>query len=297
MAKHVRGVVDLSSPGPGGAIVIAARGHFQTLTAHGTIRSFAPSYAAPPGLEPYIVRSSGQRVRGAGCRFTPGAIYALRLRNGHGVTVVDGSGQARRFAALPSSGLENGIAFDHTGHFGHRLLVTRLVGGRTTVYGIDCRGRVRVVTRTAPRAEGGVAVAPPGFGRYGGDLIVPDELSGNLYAVSSTGRSVLMASSGVPHGQDIGVESEGFVPPRFGQALVADRGTPQNRHPGDDAILGLSRTALRSAGVRSGDLLVVTEGGALTVAVSCAQSCQVHSVAHGPARAHIEGHVVFTAPR
>jgi hypothetical protein len=47
--------------------------------------------------------------------------------------------------------------------------------------------------------------------------------------------------------------------------------------------------------VRAGDLLVVTEGGALTVAVTCAQSCHVRTVASGPGRAHVEGHVVFSA--
>ena len=66
-------------------------------------------------------------------RFPAGAVYALRLRNGNGVTVIDAHQRVRRFAALPSSGLEDGIAFDLTGRFGHRLLVTNVAGGRTRV--------------------------------------------------------------------------------------------------------------------------------------------------------------------
>jgi hypothetical protein len=104
----------------------------------------------------------------------------------------------------------------------------------------------------------------------------------------------LVAESGLPHGGDIGVESEGFVPAGSAGALVADRLTPGNPHPGDDAILRLPGAALKAAGVRAGDLLVATEGGALTDAVSCAaQGCRAAFVADGPAAAHLEGHITF----
>jgi hypothetical protein len=293
--RHVRGIVDLTAPGPRAPVVVAAHGRLQAVTAGGHLAPFAPAYAAPPGLEPYLVRSSAQRVRGAGCRFAPGGIYALRLRDGNGITVVDRRQRVRRFAALPSRGLENGIAFDLTGRFGHRLLVTGVIAGATTVYAIDCHGRVRVVTTSAPRVEGGLAVAPRGFGPFGGDLIAPDELSGNLYAITPSGRSLLVARSALAHGQDVGIESEGFVPSDPRAALVADRGTARNRHPGDDAVLELSHAALTAARVGAGDLLVVSEGGAATIAVTCRHSCRVRTVAGGPARAHIEGHVIFTA--
>jgi hypothetical protein len=252
---------------------------------------------APPGLEPYIVPSSGQPVPAAGCRFPSGAVFALRLRHGNGVTIVDSRQHVRRFAALGGSGLENGIAFDLTGRFGHRLLVTEVTGAATTLYAIDCRGRVAVLTRSGPRVEGGLAVAPAVFGHFGGELIAPDEIAGRIYAFSPSGRASLVAASGIAHGQDIGVESEGFVPAGFREALVSDRRTRANKHPGDDVILGLSRAALLGAGVRAGDLLAVSEGGAVTVAVRCATSCQVRPVASGPAIAHVEGHVVFRAAR
>ena len=293
--RHVRGVVDLSAPRGDASIVIAAAGKLNLLAPGGQLTRFAPGYTAPPGLEPYIALSNGRRVADAGCRWPTDSVYALRLNHGDGVTVVDARGGARRFARLSPRGLEDGIAFDETGRFGHRLLVTSTAKGRSTVYAIDCRGRVTVLTRDAPRVEGGIAVAPATFGRFGGDLIAPDELSGQIYAITPTGSTGVVAPSGLPHGQDIGVESEGFVPARFADALVADRHTAGNRHPGDDLILRLSRAALASAGVRPGDLLAVTEGGAETIAVRCAaQGCQVRHVANGPAIAHVEGHVVFS---
>jgi hypothetical protein len=103
---------------------------------------------------------------------------------------------------------------------------------------------------------------------------------------------------GLPHGGDIGVESAGFVPARFGaggSALVADRFTPGNPHPGDDVVLRLGAAALRAAGVSPGDLLVATEGGARTDAIACGTSCRVRHVADGPAVAHAEGHIVFAS--
>ncbi len=297
-ARHrVAGVVDLSSPSPDGSIFVAAAGRLDRLSTDGTLRRFADAYSAPPGLEPYIALSPGQRVAGAGCRFPAGNLFALRLEHGTGVTVIDPRGRVAEFAALPHRGLENGIAFDTTGRFGHRLLVTATAAGTTTVFAIDCRGHVQVLTRTAPRVEGGLAVAPAGFGRFGGDLIAPDEVGGLLYAIERDGRSMLLAHSGVAHGQDIGVESEGFVPSRFGDALVSDRLTPRNRHPGDNLILGISRASLEAHGVAAGDLLVASEGGATTIDVTCRQTCRARLVAVGPTRAHIEGHIVFTLPR
>ena len=293
--KHVRGVVDLSAPRQRGSISIAAAGRLQLLLPDGKLRSFARGYSAPRGLEPYIALSSGQTVKAARCRFAENNLYALRLSHGNGVTVIDTRGNVRRFASLPSRGLENGITFDGTGRFGHRILVTSTAKAKTTVYAIDCSGHVEVLTRDAPRVEGGIAVAPATFGRFAGDLIAPDELSGKLYAIGPDGRASLIAESGLAHGQDIGVESEGFVPAKFKDALVADRRTRGTRHPGDDLVLGISQATLAASGVQPGALLAVTEAGAKTIAVTCTKSCRVRYIAEGPSLAHIEGHVVFEA--
>ncbi|MGZ4251523.1 MAG: hypothetical protein ACXVUE_24885, partial [Solirubrobacteraceae bacterium] len=159
-----------------------------------------------------------------------------------------------------------------------------------------CHGKVTQITTHAPRVEGGIAVAPASFGRFAGDLIAPDETGGRIFAITPSGSSVLVAASGLPHGGDIGVESEAFVPGPGEDAFLADRLTPGNRHPGDDVVLRVRHQALAAAGVRTGDLLVATEGGAHTDAVHCGErSCQVRHVADGPAIAHAEGHIAFAA--
>jgi hypothetical protein len=305
-ASHSQKVLDLSGPRRDGAIVVATAGRLALLGSGGALRPFARGpggYVSPGGEEPYIALSAGERVLSARCTFPSGTVYALRLRHGRGVTAIDPAGRARRFATLPTTTRANGIAFDTTGRFGHRLLVTATAGSNTAVYAIDCHGSVTTLTQSAPTAEGGIAVAPASFGRFAGDLIAPDEDGGRIYAIAPDGTSRLVADSGLPHGQDIGVESLGFVPagfasPGFGGragALVADRRTPGGRHPGDGVILRIGAASLRRAGVRPGDLLIGSEGGAGTDAITCGASCQVRKVADGPPAAHLEGHIVFGA--
>src|SRR4029077_11922249 len=87
---------------------------------------------------------------------------------------------------------------------------------------------------------------------------------------------------------DIGVESVAFVPSGGYTAYYADRGTPNNPHPGTDNLLRLSGTGLSAAGAAAGDLLAATEGGATVVDVRCTASCVSTVVATGPATAHGE---------
>jgi hypothetical protein len=272
-------------------IVVAANGRLQSLSPGGAVAAFATGYRSPGGGEPYIAASPG------GC-FGRQTIYVLQVVGRAGVVVVRPGAGVRRFASIGAPGLLEGIAFDTTGRFGHRLLVAVTKGTRTTVDAIACNGGVTRITRTAPRVEGGVVVAPASFGRFGGDLIAPDEISGRVFAITPSGRSLLVANSGLPHGGDTGVESEAFVPRANKDALLADRLTPGNPHPGDDVILRIRSAALRAAGVRAGDLLVATEGGALTDAIRCTtRACTVRYVAAGPAVAHGEGHIAFVATR
>jgi hypothetical protein len=222
----------------------------------------------------------------------------LRLVAPTGVTAVDQKGRVRQFARIPGPGLETGITFDQGGRFRHRLLVTVTSGMENTLYSVDCHGHVAMLARHLPPFEGGMVVAPRGFGgHFGGRLIAPDELSGHVYAIAPNGAAEVVAGLNMPVGQDVGVESLGFVPRGFGagwRALVADRATPGNPHPGNDAILSIPGSRLAAAGVRPGDLLAVNEGGATTVAIRCrGAKCRAHRVADGPATAHVEGHVVF----
>jgi hypothetical protein len=303
-AVPIRRVLDLSSPRRDGTIVLATAGRLALLLQSGALQQFTggrAGYVNPGGEEPYLALSTGERVARARCTFPQETLYVLRLQRGTGVTAVDPRGEARGFASLPRKGLENGITFDSTGRFGHRLIVTATNESRTTVYAIDCRGSVSTLTTTAPKLEGGISVAPATFGRFAGDLIAPDENSGRIYAISPNGRSRLLADSGLARGGDVGVESTGFVPPGFGaasSALVADRRTPGNPHPGDDTVLRIDGSSLIAAGVRPGDLIAATEGGAQTDAITCTgASCRIRHIADGPPIAHLEGHIVFTEGR
>ncbi len=293
--RHANRPLDLAGPLRDSSLVLAAGGRLWTLGPTGHQRLFSAAYDRPGNAEPYIAAPAPDH---RGCPFGTDTVYALRLYGGRGVVAVRSHGPVRRFASITAPGLIDGITFDEAGSFGHRLLVTITDGARTTVQAIDCHGRVSTITRAAPRVEGGLIVATAPFGRFAGDLIAPDEKSGRLYAIGPDGRSQLMAVSGLPFGQDIGVESEVQLPRhRFAALLAADRLNPGNRHPGDNAILRLSVAALPSPIVHPGDLMVATEGGARLLDVSCrARSCQVREIAAGPGRAHLEGHLA-AAPR
>jgi hypothetical protein len=288
---RVRRPLDLAGPRRGGTLVLAADGRLSLLTPDRRVTPFASGpggYRSPGGEEPYITVSPGSS-------YGTDTVYALRLKEGRGVVAISSSGSVRRFASVRAPGLLDGITFDQTGRFGHRLLVTVTAGAHTTVEAIDPHGVVQTITRSAPRVEGGIAVAPATFSRFAGDLIASSETTGQIWAITPRGGSQLVVNSQLPHGSDIGVESEGFVPrDPHADAFVADRLTPGNRHPGDDIVLRIPAAALRQAGVRAGDLLVSTEGGALTDDISpSGTGYRIRLIAQGPMIAHGEGHIAF----
>jgi hypothetical protein len=297
---HLAGVVDLAGPRGDGSFTVAAAGRLFTLSGAGALRPFARGpggYSTAIGPEPYITLAGDGPVAGTRCSFSSGMIFALQPGRHPGVIGISADGRAQRFVSLPATATPTGITFDSTGRFGHRLLVTAREHAATTVLAIDCAGGIRTITDHAPAMEGGIAVAPASFGRYGGDLVAPNETSGRVFAIAPDGTVATLAVSGLPHGGDIGVESAGFVLPWFGAsdaAYLADRYSKGNRHPGTNSILRLPGSELVKAGVRPGDLLVATEGGARTIAVRCASSCTVRYIAAGPAISHAEGHIVFT---
>jgi len=288
---HVRRPLDVIGPRADGSLVLAAAGRLWVLSRTGGVKPFPGAYKSPGGEEPYIAIAPA--LPGGRSCFRAGTVYALRLAAPRGVSAISPTGQLRRFARITAPGLIDGIAFDQTGRFGYRLLVTVNAGPRTTLDAIGCHGAVSAITHDAPRVEGGITVAPRTFGRFAGDLIAPDETGGRIFALGPQGQALLVASSGLPHGNDVGVESETFIPDRRNfEVLVADRLTPGNRHPGDDVVLRIGSAALLAAGARGSDLLVSTEGGAQTDAISCGPTnCRVLHVADGPAIAHVEGHI------
>ena len=296
---HLPGVFDLAGPRADGRLVAAVHGRLVLVGQAGATSDFAPSYSAPDGPESYIALSPGMAVEGAGCSFPRDEVLALDLtRVPAGVARISSNGAVSHLADVTGATTLTGLALDTVGRFGHRLLVVGPAeAGKTQVSGIDCRGRVASIGVVDTPLEGGMAVAPRSFGPYGGQLVAADELRGSIYAVSPSGRLSAVAASGVPAGGDIGVESAGFVPATgVAAAYLADRGTPGNPHPGTDSVLRLTGAALRASGVRPGDLLVATEGGATVVGVRCARRCLAKVVATGPPAAHGEGRLLAVTP-
>lgn len=291
----VSGVFDLGGPRSDGTLVVAGSGALWTLNQGGTLTHFAGGEDA--GAEPYIAVSPGLHVASAGCDFPKDETYVLRLHAPTGITRVSADGrQTSSFADLSVPGLD-GIAFDTVGTFDHRLLATANINGKTELGAIDCNGAVQVITKSAPVVEGGIAVAPTAFGVFGGTLIAPDESSGVIWSIGADGGAHKVVDSGLATGGDIGVESVAFVPVGFsraGNVYYSDRKTPRNPHPGTDEVLRLSSADLVGAGVKEGDLLAATEGGASMIAVRCGTSCSIITVIGTPTTAHGEGHLVFT---
>jgi hypothetical protein len=296
----VPGALDVVGPRADGRLVVASSRGLLLLRRNGALTPFArgaDGYRPPVG-ESYVALTRARRLSAAGCRFRQDDVYALDPVSAPGVVRIDRLGHSRRFADLPAGSFLSGIAFDHVGRFGSRLLVSALVANKLTLYAVDCRGRTTVLLRDGPRVEGGMTVAPATFGRFGGQLIAVDENSGRIYAFNRRGQAQLLAESGLGAGPDIGVESVGFVPSTFrrrGAAYMADLGAPGAPTVGTDSILTLRGVDLLRAGVRAGDMLAATEAGAVTIAVRCLRRCSVRRIATGPAMTHGEGHIAVVA--
>jgi hypothetical protein len=304
--QHVAGVFDVVGPLPDGNLLLATGRGLYELSPSGD-RVFQARVDVPTqatGAESYIVLSPGLGSSEMGCDFPRPAVYMLKTTSPPSVLYLDlVTGGSSTLAPIAGVDTLSGIAFDTYGRFGNRLLVIGPHAGQTVVDAIDCNGKVTVVTTSAPRMEGGMEVAPSTFGPYAGDLIVPDEYSGDILAVSAEGTTRVIARSGLPTGGDIGVESAGFVPSGFfqgGAAYLADRATANNAHAGTDTLLRLASDQLRAEGVSEGDLLIATEGGGATAIVHCATdgSCgSVRRLGQATAAAHPEGHLLVVANR
>jgi hypothetical protein len=250
-----------------------------------------------PKFEPYIAQVPPTTHCGS---FKTGDIWGFTGPRPRLVRITK-RGVVKKGVSLPRSLEPSGIVFDTGGAFGYRLLVTERnrSAGTTGVLAIGCPGRSKTWVATGlPRIEGGLAIAPPTFGPYGGQLLGADEVHSDIYAISSTGALTKLISStpGAPVGGDRGMESLGFVPPDVdgtSAAYLSDRRTPGNIQPGNGQMLTLSWAALQSQGVLPGDLLGATEGGAFTFVIRCTPGCTSFPVAFGQPDAHIEGHLVF----
>src|SRR5262245_14247906 len=177
---HVRvhAPFDVVGPRADGRLVIATsqglylyrRGARPTPFARG------PSGYTPVLGENYATLARDRRLSASGCRFRRDDLFVLDPITNPGVIKVDPRGRATRLVSFPGAFLA-GITFDQFGRFGSRLLVTARIANELTLYAIDCRGRAEVVLEHGPQVEGGIAVAPRGFGSLGGRLIAADEFS------------------------------------------------------------------------------------------------------------------------
>jgi hypothetical protein len=245
-------ILDVVGPRADGRLVLSTRVGLFFVRPGRPATEFArgPAGYVAAGGEPYIALAPARRLPDARCSFKRDDVFALDADSTPGVIRIRRTGQAVRLVDFPADALPSGIAFDLVGRFGYRLLVTAVVAGKTTLYAIDCLGGRTVVARDAPRVEGGIAVAPSSFGRFGGDLVAPDEHSGRIFAFSPTGAVQLVATSGVAAGADIGVEGVGFVPSGFsrtGSAYFSDLGAPGSPTEGTDSLLSVRGNARRGA--------------------------------------------------
>jgi hypothetical protein len=303
--QKVPAIFDVTGPLPDGALLVATeKGLFEVLPDTGAVLGTKSDLPPPgPGVEDYVAYSSGLPVTGAGCSFPTPALYAIRTSPPAVVGLDLATGRSSTLAPIGGVDTLSGIAFDRSGRFGNRLLVIGPHSGQTVIDALDCNGKVSLITSSAPRMEGGMEVAPPTFGAFGGDLIVPDEITGALIAVTPEGTTQVVAHTGLPVGGDIGAESAGFVPAGFfagGAAYLADRATAGNPHAGTDTLLRLTAAELRAEAVAEGDLLVANEGAGGTVAIRCAAdgSCsQVRRIGQATNAAHIEGHLLLVATK
>lgn len=296
----IAGVVDVGGPRADGWLVVMGSGKLWLVDPLGAATPYPGSYSDDRTAETYLTvipeLPPAAATSTAGCSFERGDVYVLRLHAPLGLNKVDGHGVKTAFANIPNVTALNGITIDTGGAFGYRLLVTGPVGnGKTEIAAVDCAGTVSVITRAAPALEGGVEVAPNSFGAFGGMLIAPDEVSGNIYAIAADGTTKTVAASGLPKGADIGVEAVGFVPHGwYGNVYYSDRITKGNPHPGTDNLLALTSDSLSGLGVAEGDLLSATEGGATLIDVRCTATCTVQPLITTATKAHGEGHLIFT---
>jgi hypothetical protein len=126
--RHLPGVVDLAGPRSDGSFIVAAAGRLYTLTRAGVVRPFAREpggYSTAVGPEPYIAIADSGRAAGAGCSFPRGMIFALQPGRHPGIIAITPAGQASQFTSLPATLAPDGITFDTTGRFGHRLVVQK----------------------------------------------------------------------------------------------------------------------------------------------------------------------------
>jgi hypothetical protein len=296
----VPGAADVDGPRSDGTFVVAGSAALYLLHPSGGLEPFARGpggYHEDPHTEAYIAVSSGGHVDTAECDFAPDETFILRMHAPLGVNRVNAAGdESGPFTNITGVSSLTGITFDRQGAFDHRLLVMGLSAGKTTVFAVDCNGGVQVIKRSLPLLEGQMAVAPPGFGAFAGQLIIPDE-SGRVLALAATGALTVLIKKPLPGNINPTLGGVGFVPDGFmergGAAYHVDRLEPKSSFRGRDMLVRVLSDQLKNAGVQDGDLLAVAEDGGAMLSVRCTATCTAIVIIAGDKTAHVEGHVAF----
>src|SRR5258708_32422244 len=136
----IAGVFDVGGP-RNGFLVVAGSAALYLVHPEGEVAPFARGsggYHDDPGAEAYLAVSPGAHVGASDCDFVRDETFILRLHSPLGITRVDAAGlSSSSFATVPGVSSLNGIAFDATGAFDHRLLVSGSSGGKIAIAAID----------------------------------------------------------------------------------------------------------------------------------------------------------------
>jgi len=217
----------------------------------GNVQQFGAGLSASSGssTEHYVAASLG--LGG----FPKGDIYVAQ---GNSVIHYNNAGTSvdLNFATGLVSGGEGvrGILFDSTGGFGFNMLASTDIGNIYKIGPGGATSPTAFATITGENIEG-MDIAPPGFGPYGGDLIVGSDSDGKVYAITPSGT---VANVGNPIFTDQNNQAEEltFVPLNLGAS-----GNPLEGFYGSNyAVNVLKADASQFAGLQ-GDLIITTEFG------------------------------------
>jgi hypothetical protein len=191
-------------------------------------------YVMPASGGAPVLFSSG--VNGLGGVFLPSSFGSLGgdylvtgETSGPGVVAVNGSGGQTTVPIPSSDGITGGVVIAPTG-FGS-VAGDALIGGENgagfdngAVFALNPDGSVSQFASLGTGGSAGYLLpfglefAPAGFGSVGGDLLVTDGASGDIYAVDASGNVTLFASVAVPilSGSVPGLRQIAFAPAGFG---------------------------------------------------------------------------------
>jgi len=233
----------------------------------GSVQPFATSFTGEG--EVYVAVSPGQ----AG--FPAGELF---LCSGDSVYEVDPSGASSRLVSTPAKGTTiNFLAFDGDGSWGF-LLYALGTGGQ--LWAIDPSGRANLVTNLgAGLTPEGIAVAPPAFGKFAGDMLVSMEGSHSVVAIPRSDPSNFTTLANFP----------GEAPERV--MLIPANSDLFLAKYDQGVIVRMNSSAFSSY---AGSLLVITEGeagqtGSINILKAAGSNVTVVKVFQDPASPHFEG--------